>query len=103
MHARRLRDRFFDGNLFADPAWDMMLDLFAAELSGRRVSVSSLCIGAGVPQTTALRWIGVLVSRGLFLRRNDPLDGRRIFVELSDQGRLALEHYFAAVASATTT
>ncbi len=55
---RQLRARFFDGELFADPAWDMLLDLTAARVEARRVSVTSLCIASGVPPTTALRWIG---------------------------------------------
>ena len=29
---RRNRDRFFDAQLFADPAWDILLELYAAEL-----------------------------------------------------------------------
>jgi hypothetical protein len=78
--ARRLRDRFFDPELFADPAWDMLLDLSAARLEGRQVSVSSLCIAAAVPTTTALRWIKALVDRGLFLRESDPADARRAFI-----------------------
>jgi len=36
----------------ADPAWDMLLDLTAARAESRAVSVSSLCIAAGVPTTT---------------------------------------------------
>ena len=32
IRARRLRARFFDEELFADPAWDMLLDLLQAEL-----------------------------------------------------------------------
>ncbi|MCB2078548.1 MAG: MarR family transcriptional regulator, partial [Novosphingobium sp.] len=54
---RQLRTRFFDGDLFADPAWDMLLDLTAARAEHARVSVTSLCIASGVPPTTALRWI----------------------------------------------
>src|SRR5690606_396517 len=55
IRARRLRDQFFRGELFADPAFDTLLDLYAARLEGRRVAVSSLCIAASVPATTALR------------------------------------------------
>ena len=47
------RQNFFDAGLFADPAWDMLLDLLQAELSHLRVPVSSLCIAAAVPATTA--------------------------------------------------
>ena len=99
IRARRLRDRFFAGALFADPAWDMLLDLMAARLEGRTVSVSSLCIAAAVPPTTALRWIQALVEGGLFERRADPMDGRRAFVVLSDAGAQAMSGYLEARAA----
>jgi hypothetical protein len=83
IRARRLRNRFFPDDLFADPAWDMLLDLSAARLEGRKVSVSSLCIAADVPTTTGLRWIKTLVDRGLFERHSDPSDARRAFIALS--------------------
>ena len=72
IRARRLRDQYFRGDLFADPAWDMLLDLMAARLEKNRVAVSSLCIAAAVPATTALRWIKALTDRGLFVRAADP-------------------------------
>jgi hypothetical protein len=97
IRARRLRARFFDEDLFADPAWDMMLDLLQAELGQHRVSVSSLCIAAAVPATTALRWLKKLVNDGLFIRRSDPHDGRRVFVELAPQTSSALRRYFGEV------
>jgi DNA-binding MarR family transcriptional regulator len=97
IRARRFRTRFFDDELFADPAWDMMLDLLEAELSQRRVAVSSLCLAAAVPATTALRWIKALVEKGLFIRRADPFDGRRFFVELSPEASQALRRYFVEV------
>lgn len=97
IRARRLRSRFFAEDLFADPAWDMLLDLLQAELSHLRVPVSSLCIAAAVPATTALRWLKTMVSQGLFVRRSDPHDGRRVFVELAPETRNALHRYFAEV------
>jgi hypothetical protein len=92
---RRLRDELFDAELFADPAWDMMLDLYAAKLERHRVAVSSLCIAAAVPATTALRWIKSLSDQGLFERHDDPHDGRRIFVALSDRATQAMHRYFS--------
>ena len=97
IRARRLRSRFFPEDLFADPAWDMLLDLLQAELSHLRVPVSSLCIAAAVPATTALRWLKTMVADGLFIRRSDPHDGRRVFVELAPNTRNALNLYFAEV------
>lgn len=95
--ARRLRERFLPADLFADPAWDMLLDLAAARLEGTMVSVSSLCIAGNVPTTTALRWIKTLVDRGLVLRTPDPDDARRSFIHLAPQTVPALEACLAAV------
>lgn len=39
---RRMRDAFLGDGLFEDPAWDMILDPYAAHLERGRVSVSSL-------------------------------------------------------------
>jgi len=100
IRARRLRARYFAEDLFADPAWDMLLDLLQAEISHLRVPVSSLCIAAAVPATTALRWLKTMVKQGLFLRRADPHDGRRVFVELAPQTSDALRRYFAEVGDA---
>ena len=97
IRARRLRARYFDEELFADPAWDMLLDLLAAEIAQHRVPVSSLCIAAAVPPTTALRWIKTMTDAGLFLRRSDPHDGRRVFVELSPGASTSIRRYFTEV------
>jgi hypothetical protein len=97
IRARRMRAQFFAGELFADPAWDMLLDLFAAELENRQVSVSSLCIAAAVPPTTALRWIGTLHDAGLFERQADPSDRRRAYIGLSAKGLEGMRSYASAV------
>jgi hypothetical protein len=94
LRQRRMRETLFTADLFADPAWDMLLDLFAAELEGQDVSVSSLCIAASVPTTTALRWIKLLTQRGWLTRSQDPKDGRRINMRLSDDARARLIRYF---------
>lgn len=96
IRSRRLRAQFFTGDLFADPAWDMLLDLFAAGLEGRRVSVSSLCIAAAVPPTTALRWISTLHEAELFERHADPSDRRRAYIALSDKGLEGMRCYAAS-------
>ena len=96
LRLRRLRDNFFDPVLFADPAWDMLLDLMAARLEGDQVAVSSLCIAAAVPPTTALRWIKAMTDHHLFERHADPTDGRRIFIRLSDSATSGMARYFAS-------
>ena len=97
IRSRRLREHFFAAELFADPAWDMLLDLAASRLEGRQVAVSSLCIAAAVPATTALRWIKTLTDEGLFVRVADSHDGRRVFIELSEPAAAGMIAYFQAV------
>lgn len=93
MAARAERRKFFDGDLFADPAWDMLLELFALERDQRRTCVSSLCIASAVPATTALRWIDKLLSENLIERTADPLDGRRVWISLSKLGSDTMSSY----------
>lgn len=97
LRQRRMREQYFPADLFADPAWDMLLDLYAARLERQPVSVSSLCIAAAVPATTALRWIKTMTDAGLFVREADPLDGRRIFIGLAEAAVDALARYFEAL------
>jgi DNA-binding MarR family transcriptional regulator len=92
---RHLRARFFDRDLFADPAWDILLDLTAARAEHIRVSVTSLCIASGVPPTTALRWITQMTHAGLLQRVEDEADRRRAFIALSDRAADAMARYFA--------
>ena len=91
--ARRNRADYFRADLFADPAWDILLDLTRAELECQRTSVTSLCDAASVPATTALRWIKTLADEGILIRRMDPLDGRRIFVELTGTAFESMQQY----------
>ena len=85
---RRKRVAIF-GNpeLFGEPAWDILLDLYIAQAEGKPVSVSSACIGSAAPPTTGLRWLGVLADEGLVVRENDADDNRRELVRLTRTGR----------------
>ncbi|MEO6041278.1 MAG: MarR family transcriptional regulator [Croceibacterium sp.] len=94
---RQLRARFFDAELFADPAWDILLDLAAARAEHRRVCVTSLCIASGVPPTTALRWIAQMTCARLLERVEDESDRRRAFIALSDKAAEGMARYFAEV------
>jgi hypothetical protein len=55
--ARRKRAEFVPSALLAEPAWDILLDLYIRQAQGKRTTVSSACVGAIVPATTALRWL----------------------------------------------
>jgi hypothetical protein len=71
-------------NLFADPAWFILLDLFVRQHSGLQTSVSSACHASFSPVTTALRHIAILTERKIIEREYDPVDQRRVFLRLTD-------------------
>ena len=95
--SRRLRNRFFSGRLFADPAWDILLDLTRARLDGQQVSVSSVCIAASVPMSTALRWVRHMTDAGLLSRWTDPRDRRRDLIALTEATAAQMRDYLASV------
>ena len=99
---RQLRAKHFDGDLFADPAWDMLLDLTAARAEHVRVSVTSLCIASGVPPTTALRWISQMTEAGLLERIEDETDRRRAFIQLTEKSSDAMARYFQELGKMAT-
>lgn len=68
--------------MFADPAWDILLDLYVARVRGKLISVSSACIAGGTSNTTGLRWLRRLERCGAIVRKPDPVDARRSFLEL---------------------
>lgn len=93
---RRRRTKFLPSDLFGEPTWDILLDLYVAARENRRVPTTSACIGAHVPPTTALRWLRVLEARGLVEREDDGRDGRRTFVCLSDTGLAAMDGFLVS-------
>ena len=90
---RQKRARMFAPALFEDPAWDILLDLFAHRVSGHEVSVSSACMASGVAASTALRYLAKLEAHGFIVRHRDENDGRRIFLSLTDGTAHAMEKW----------
>ena len=87
---RRRRELYFDAELFSEPAWDFLLDLYVATFENRPTAVTGACKGAAVPTTTALRWLALLESRGLVERESDRRDARRNQVRLSSEAMRAM-------------
>ena len=96
---RRSRQCFLDEDLFSEPAWDILLDLFASGVEGRKISVTSSCVASGVPRSTAMRYLAELEERGLVRRSGSERDGRVHYLSLTDFGsakvKQALRHYAA--------
>ena len=101
INERYRRYHFFDGHLFSDPAWDIVLELFVAEVEGREVPVTNLCLTSNVPDTTILRWIKALCGEGLLVRHKDEVDKRRVLVELTRTAADSMRRYIAEQISAS--
>jgi DNA-binding MarR family transcriptional regulator len=88
---RRARDVIFGPGLFSDPGWDILLELYAAELGGRRLSLAEIARAIDTPQSTTARWIVELEKRGLVTTADDPANGLRVFAALSPDGRCRMK------------
>lgn len=92
--SRRLRERSFDGKMFGEPAWDMLLELFAAELNGERISTSNLILSSAAPSSTALRWLKYLERLGLVSKIASHVDGRVQYQRMTSAGMDSMTKYF---------
>lgn len=87
---RRRRSKWFPDDLFAEPAWDMLLDLFVNFSNGKLITTTSICHAAEVPLTTGLRWIGLLETAGLVERFRVADDSRVNGVRMTKAGYQAV-------------
>jgi DNA-binding MarR family transcriptional regulator len=94
---REKRDRFFEEPPLSDAAWDMLLMLRCAQRSGAPLTVSSLATAGNSPQTTGLRWMGVLEERALIRRFPHPSDGRSSLVELTASAQISMDKYLTKI------
>ena len=94
LQARRQRGQFFNMRLFSDPAWDMLLELYVAALTQRKLTVSRLSERSLTPLTTTLRWIAALEAEGIAKREVNPLDRRQIFIILTNRAVVLMDSYF---------
>ena len=94
LESRRRRVAIFGPQMFAEPAWDMLLILYLSG-GGRRQTQSDLSELSGATRSTAMRWIDYLSGRDLIRREEHPTDKRRNFVALTEKGRHLLELYLS--------
>jgi DNA-binding MarR family transcriptional regulator len=87
LRQRRRREERFPPGLFADPAWDILLDLYVCEAEACKVSVSDACRASAVPESTALRCIRSLIAHGLIERESSTSDRRVKYLALADGAR----------------
>ena len=97
IRAHERRGDFLDPELFTDPAFNILLDLALARLENKSLAVSSACVAAGVPMSTALRHIRILVEKGYARRWQDPNDRRRDLLMIEDRAMKGVTDYLTAL------
>lgn len=75
--ANELINVTFEKSHFSNPAWNILLDLYIRQHERRAVSITSACIAADVPPTTALRYVDYLVGRE-WVERIEHTDDKRV-------------------------
>jgi DNA-binding MarR family transcriptional regulator len=94
--SRTDRKKFLPQSLFSEPAWDMLLKIYAAAIEQQSVPILSLAKAAGVQSSTAVRWVAALEHQGLVTReRSNSAQA----VSLSERGWLAMDSYFENMSS----
>jgi hypothetical protein len=97
---RRERERVFGPGIAADPAWDILLDLFIARDEGRDVTVFSVSAATAVAEGTILRCIAQLVEAKLIGRGPQSADPPSITLTLTDPAAAMMSDYFSRTAAA---
>ncbi|KQN02097.1 hypothetical protein C8J42_103279 [Sphingomonas sp. PP-CE-1A-559] len=97
LEQRRLRRKFLPGELFHEPAWDMLLALFASRDDRMPMNIKALVSMSDAPVTTSQRWIEHLHKLKLIDRVTDPTDRRRVEISLSYTGDQQMKAYLRAL------
>lgn len=95
LRSRAIRKDYFDRDLFADSAWDILLELYNAELERKCVSVPNCRVPGNGPAAAALRQIGKLVDRDLVVQSPHSLDPGRQVIRLSEAASGAMQAFLA--------
>lgn len=90
---RRRRNRLIRYQFFAEPAWDMLLELYIRRHGGQTTDVANLCDVSGVAMTTALRWVGLLIETGLVNWTHPSFGETDVQLSLSEAGTEEIERY----------
>jgi DNA-binding MarR family transcriptional regulator len=94
LRVRRAREQLFCRSMFGEPAFDLLLCLYAR--SGKQeTSLTSLARTAGIPNSSAMRWIRYLADKRLVELTNSSLDRRAICVQLTPPGRAVMDEFLA--------
>lgn len=100
--ARARRALFLPTELLSEPAWDILLALFAATARGGTLSTTRACDASGAPMATALRWLGTLTQLGLVETIPCPTDLRVRNLRLTPKGLATMVNLLTELDASST-
>ncbi len=93
--SRRARENLCPAeNIFGEPAWDILLDLYIRQSHGETVNVRAAAIRCGASPATTLRWFSVLAKAGFVILDSEMSDNHQTIFRLSPEGYEKLTRYF---------
>lgn len=99
VRSRADRKRFFPETIFAEPAWDILLTLYAAAIERQGEQVGRLAREAAVAPSVAERWARALEAEGFVQFERSSSPGRSGHVSLTEKGWRAMDSYFEGLLS----
>lgn len=96
IESRRVRATLLGQNLFSDPAWDILLLLYQAELEGRALTLEQLSETLRLSMSVTVGQVGIMERRGLVgEHQTSPNSRRRRSIRLSPLAVDSLSSWFS--------
>lgn len=68
---RRFREKVLTADIFGEPAWDLLLEVFVADAKGEAITARMVAERRGVSPTVMSRWLKHLTVEGLLVGDGD--------------------------------
>jgi DNA-binding MarR family transcriptional regulator len=96
LNDRARRREHLSSEFLTEPAWDIMLELYAFEILRHQPTVAELTGRINVPVSTAIRWMKALETDDLIGSNLRPYTDALVWVGLTSKGSDAMDAYFSA-------
>lgn len=97
IHHRRQRRRFFSTMVFGEPAWEMLLALFAHTPGEEGMTAEKLISSVEVPASVGKRWIDYLERERLLVRHAAGADEATSVISLTPEAEARLTSYIESI------
>lgn len=95
---RQLRTDFVgNAEMFGEPAWDILLDLFIRQTNDEATCKLPANIGPDTRPSTVLRWLNVLQQNDLLRFESDPSDQSHHLIRLTPAGYEGMMRYLETI------